>query len=133
MRSFAEWLLAMGVLSGVVWVGTPLVQRLAPLGSSSVVSVQSALPDFPGHVPERAQSVPMLMLEDGAVVRLGMAEAEIRGAVLARWVDGPAISEEGVLDDRSVVPFKAGNTRFWVVLDRTEMGQDRRVTGIYVG
>jgi hypothetical protein len=133
MRSFAEWLLAMGVLSGVVWVGTPLVQRLAPLGSSSVVSVQSALPDFPGHVPERAQSVPMLMLEDGAVVRLGMAEAEIRGAVLARWVDGPAISEEGVLDNRSVVPFKAGNTRFWVVLDRTEMGQDRRVTGIYVG
>ena len=41
MRSVLEWVLALGVLAGAVWVGGPVVQRLAP--SIFAASANSAL------------------------------------------------------------------------------------------
>ena len=132
MRSLAEWVLALGVLAGVVWVGGPVVQRLAPLGSTSVTLVESALPDLPGDVPGDAQSVPLLMLLDGGEVRLGMTEKAFSARPFSRLTAGPVAIEKGVIDDRLVLPFRSGSSRFWVVLDRTEAGQERLVTAIYV-
>ena len=132
MRSLAEWVLALGVLVGAVWVGGPVVQRLAPLGSTSVTLVESALPDLPGDVPDDAQSVPLLMLLDGSEVRLGMSEQAFSGRQFSRLSAGPMAIEKGVIDDRMVLPFRMGHSRFWVVLDRTEAGRERLVTAIYV-
>ena len=132
MRSLAEWVLALGVLAGVVWVGGPVVQRLAPLGSTSVTLVESALPDLPGDVPGDAQSVPLLILLDGGEVRLGMTEKAFSARPFSRLTAGPVAIEKGVIDDRLVLPFRSGSSRFWVVLDRTEAGQERLVTAIYV-
>ena len=84
MRSLAEWVLALGVLAGAVWVGGPVVQRLAPPGSTSVTLVESALPDLPGDVPDDAESVPLLMLLDGGEVRLGMSEAAFSARPFSR-------------------------------------------------
>ena len=132
MRSLAEWVLALGVLVGAVWVGGPVVQRLAPPGSTSVTLVESALPDLPGDVPDNAQSVPLLMLLDGGEVRLGMTEEALRARPFSRMTAGPISIEKGVIDDRMVLPFRSGHSRFWVVLDRTEPGRERLVTAIYV-
>ena len=132
MRSVLEWVLALGVLVGAVWVGGPVVQRLAPPGSTSVTLVESALPDLPGDVPDDAQSVPLLLLLDGSEVRLGMSEQAFHGRPFSRLIAGPVAVEKGVIDDRMVLPFRMGRSRFWVVLDRTEPGRERRVTAIYV-
>jgi hypothetical protein len=132
MRSLAEWVLALGVLAGAIWVGGPVVQRLAPPGSTSVTLVESALPDLPGDVPDDAQSVPLLMLLDGGEVRLGMSEKAFNARPFSRLTAGPVAIEKGVIDDRMVLPFRSGRTRFWVVLDRTEPGRERLVTAIYV-
>jgi len=132
MRSLVEWLLALGVLAGVVWVGAPVVQRLAPPGSSAVTLVESELPDLPGDVPADADGVPLLILLDGAVVRLGMTEKAFRARPFSRLTAGPVAIERGVIDDRMVLPFRSGATRFWVVLDRTEAEHERLVTAIYV-
>jgi hypothetical protein len=51
---------------------------------------------------------------------------------VSRWSVGPATTEPGVIDERLVLPYRADSTRFWVVLDRTEMGKERQVTGIYL-
>jgi hypothetical protein len=132
MRSVAEWLIALGVLGGAAWVGAPLVLQWIPQMSSSVTLVESALPALPVGVPPGAESVPFLMLLDGAEIRLGMAESDLRDSRVSRWSVGPAITEPGVIDERLVLPYRADSTRFWVVLDRTEMGKERQVTGIYL-
>ena len=135
MRSFAEWVVALGVLGGAVWVGGPFVGRWLPLVPSSVTMVESALPGLPSGVPPGAESVPFLMLLDGPEIRLDMAEGELSELMAdgrSRWTAGPAIAEAGVLDQRLILPCRAGRTRFWVVLDRTEVGQERRVTAIYL-
>ena len=132
MRSLAEWVLALGVLLGAVWVGGPVVQRLAPPGSTSVTLVESALPNLPGDVPGDAQSVPLLILLDGGEVRLGMTEKAFSARPFSRLTAGPVAIEKGVIDDRLVLPFRSGSSRFWVVLDRTEAGHERLVTAIYV-
>jgi hypothetical protein len=132
MRSLAEWALALGVLAGAVWMAAPVVQRLAPRGSSSVTLVESPLPDLPGNVPDDAESVPLLMLLDGSVVRVGMTEKTLATGSLPRWASGPGTIERGIIGDRLVRPFRCKNTRFWVVLDRMEAGHERQVTAIYV-
>ncbi len=132
MRSLAEWILALGVLVGAVWMGGSVVQRLAPPGSTTVTLVESVLPNLPGDVPGDAQSVPLLLLLDGSEVRLGLTEKAVRGRPFSRLTAGPVAIEKGVIDDRLVLPFRSGHSRFWVVLDRTEAGRERLVTAIYV-
>jgi hypothetical protein len=132
MRSLLEWILALGVMAAALWMGAPLVQRLAPWRTSSVTLVESALPDLPGDVPDEAQSVPLLVLLDGTTVRLGMPEQAVLTHPLTRLTAGPPQLEPGVIDERMVVPFRSGHSRFWVVLDRTHAGQERSVTAIYV-
>jgi len=132
MRSLVEWIVALGVMAGIVWTGAPVAQRLAPWRTSSVTLVESALPDLPGDVPDEAQSVPLLMLLDGTAVRLGMSERTLLSRKLSRWAAGPPEMEQGVLDQRMVLPFRSGQTRFWVVLDRTHSDRERLVTAIYV-
>lgn len=132
MRSFAEWVVALGVLGGAAWVGVPYVERWLPQMSSTVTLVESALPALPSGVPPGAESVPFLLLLDGTEIRPGMGERELQGSGVARWTAGPAIAEAGVIDQRLILPCRAGGTRFWVVLDRTEAGKERRVTAIYL-
>ena len=132
MRSMAEWVVALGVVGGAAWVGAPLVQRWLPPLSSSVTLVESALPALPDGVPVAAESVPFLVLLDGAEIRRGMAEHELRDSGVARWAAGSATTEPGVIDDRLIFPYRAAGTRFWVVLDRIEAGKPRQVTAIYL-
>lgn len=132
MRSLAEWALALGIMGGVIWLGLPLVRRMAPPASTAVTLVESPLPALPGGVPPGASPVPILMFEDGSSIRVGMPERELRARPLARWMAGPAHTEKGVIGERAVVPFQVAASRFWVVLDRTEPGREREVTAIYV-
>jgi hypothetical protein len=100
--------------------------------SSSVTLVESALPALPAGVPPGAESVPFLMLIDGAEIRLGMAESELKERGVSRWATGRGTAEAGIFDERLILPYRAAGTRFWVVLDRTEVGRERQVTAIYL-
>lgn len=132
MRSVAEWLFALGILGAVAWVGSPLILQWIPQMSSSVTLVESALPALPLGVPPGAASVPFLVLLDGAEIRRGMAEHELRDSGVAQWAAGSATTEPGVIDERLIFPYRAAGTRFWVVLDRIEAGKPRQVTAIYL-
>jgi hypothetical protein len=132
MRSLAEWVLALGVVWAGMWLGWPLVQRLAPPASGTFTLVESALPALPAGVPAGAESVPFLVLETGSMLQRGMAEARLTRPPFSRYGAGAPITEPGVLGPRTILPFRSGASRFWVVLDRTEAGREREVTAIYV-
>jgi hypothetical protein len=132
MRSLAEWVLALGVIWLALWLGLPVVRRLAPVPSGTYALVESTLPGLPSGVPSGAQGFPLLILDGGIEVRLGMTEREVRTRPLARLSIGAPLAEPGVLGERAILPFRSGPSRFWVVLDRTEVGREREVTGIYV-
>jgi hypothetical protein len=132
MRSLAEWVLALGVVWAGLWLGWPLVQRLAPPASGTFTLVESALPALPAGVPAGAQNVPFLVLETGSTLQRGMAEARLTAPSFSRHTAGAPITEPGVLGPRTILPLRSGASRFWVVLDRTEAGREREVTAIYV-
>ncbi len=132
MRSLAEWVIALGVLAGMVRVVVPLVRQWTPLGSATVTLVESSLPSVPPGIPASAQPVPFLILLDGTSVRLGMPESALAAPPFPRLIVAPSVAVAGVFDSRLIRAFQSGSTRFWVVLDRMAPGQDREVTGIYV-
>lgn len=132
MRSLAEWIVALGLFAGVIWLGLPMVRPWIPLPASTVTLVESALPALPEGVPSGAQSVPFLMLENGVAIRLGMPERDIKGRSLARAAAGRPAVEAGVFDQRLILPFRDGRTRFWIVLEKTGPDREREVTAIYV-
>ena len=132
MRSLVEWVVALGVFAGAIWLVLPTLREWAPLPTGTVTLVESTLPALPGGVPTGAQSVPFLMLESGQVIRLGMPEGGVKGHAVARLRAGPPTLEPGVIEERLILPFRDGRSRFWVVLDKTERGREREVTAIYV-
>ena len=132
MRSLVEWVVALGVFTGAIWLVLPALREWAPLPTGTVTLVESSLPALPGGVPAGAESVPLLMLESGQAIRLGMPEAEVKAHALTRLRAGPPTLEPGVIDERLILPFRDGRSRFWVVLDKTEPGRAREVTAIYV-
>jgi hypothetical protein len=132
MRSAAEWLVALALVWLGFWVALPWLRSLAPAPEAAVTLVESALPDLPSGVPLGAESVPVLILDDGLTIRVGMAEQDLRARTFAGLVAAPARAEAGVLGPRTVLPLRSGGSRFWVVLDRTAVGREREVTAIYV-
>ena len=132
MRSLAEWVVALAVFGSVVWLVMPVVRHLAPLPSGMVTLVESQLPGTPGGVPGDAKSVPILMLDNGFELRLGMDEHVLDVQPLMRLTAGTPAAEAGVYDERLVVPFRSGPSRFWIVLERTQPGAGRQITAIYV-
>jgi hypothetical protein len=132
MRSMLEWLLALGVLAAAIWLGVPLLRRWLPGLEDPVTLVESVTPGLPGGVPLGAVSVPLLILPDGATVRIGLSESALEAALPARWLAGPRLTEAGVIGERHVVPYQVDRSRFWVILDQTSPRADRSVTAIYV-
>jgi hypothetical protein len=128
MRSLVEWIVALALFAGAMWVGLPWVRELAPLPTGMVTLVESELPALPGGVPYDAESVPFLMLESGVEIRVGLPERELKSRAMKHRTAGPPTLEPGVIDDR----IQDGRSRFWVVLDKTGPRRDREVTAIYV-
>lgn len=132
MRSLAEWVLALGFVGSVIWLGLPVLHSLAPLPAGMVTLVESPLPALPAGVPTGAESVPFFMLDNGLVVKVGMEEEALRAPEYERYAAGRPLFEPGVLGERAVMPFRAGPSRFWLVLDRTGPERNREVTAIYL-
>jgi hypothetical protein len=132
VRSLIEWLVALGVLAGAIWLVAPVALRWLPVGDTPITLVESATPRLPRGIPDSADSVPFVMLPDGAVVRVGADEKSIRRILPERWRSGDQVTEEGVFGDRHIMGYRIDQSRVWVVLERTSPNTERRITAIYV-
>ena len=71
--SFLEWAVAAVVLAAVAALGSIVAREIRTLDAVTPVIAGDTLPDPPGPagVPSRAVSVPILLLGDGNIVRVG--------------------------------------------------------------
>ena len=132
MRSLIEWLVALGVLPGAIWLVAPVVVQWLPVGDTPITLVESATPRLPRGIPDSADNVPFVMLPDGAVVRVGADEKSVHRILPERWRAGDQVTEKGVFGDRHIVGYRIDQSRVWVVLERTSPDTERRITAIYV-
>jgi hypothetical protein len=125
-----EWALAIVVLAGAVWLGAPWVARWTTRPAAAPTAEIDA--SLPTGVPPGAHSVPLLVLLDGTEVRVGLSEARLKAILSERLSAAPRIVSRGTFGERITRAYLAQGTRFWVVLERPQPGDDVKVTGIYL-
>jgi hypothetical protein len=131
VRSLVEWGLAIAVLAGAIWLGAPWVARWMPRPRAAPAAEVEPAPT-PAGVPAGTHSVPLLVLLDGAEVRVGQPETGLRAILSDRLAAGPRVISRGTFGERVTRAYLAQGTRFWVVLERPQPGDQVRVTGIYL-
>jgi hypothetical protein len=131
VRSLFEWALAIAVLAGAVWLGSPWVTRWLPRPATVPTPEIDEAP-LPAGVPAGARSVPLLVLLDATELRVGVAETALKAILSDRLAAGPRVISRGTFGDRITRAYLVQGTRFWIVLERPQPGDAVRVTGIFL-
>ena len=131
--SILEWLLAAAFIAAAASVASIVVGEFGSVRAvMPVLAGERPLQDSPAGLPPRAVSVPMLLLDGGAEVRLGDRASE----VAARLGNASPVISESI--ERSDVRERV--TRFYdhlgkqfvLVFERTGRNGDQQVAAIYV-
>jgi len=128
-----EWLVAALFLAATLAVGLLLVRefRATPAAVPAPAVGQPTAGGAPS-VPERAVSVPALLLMDGSQIRVGDSADHV-GKILgsASEIGQPTI-ESGPLGERTIRSYDRQGTRFLLVFEPFERKGSPRVAGIYL-
>ena len=129
--SIVEWLLAAAGIIGVLWAAASWVRPYVDpaLDTHTDVFAGEAVPE---GVPSGAVSTPLLVLEDGLEVRVGMSEQELAEAVKHCEPLGQPQVSAGAYGRRTLRAFAHQRTRFYVVSESTEPDGPVRVSGVFV-
>jgi hypothetical protein len=130
--SAVEWVVAALFLTATLAVGSLVLRELRAVAS---VSSPQMAPAFaagaPAGLPERAVSVPLLLLAEGKEVRVGNS-AERVASVLGREAEtGAQRTDRGPLGERITRFYDYSGTRFALVFEAPGGGAPR-VTAIYI-
>lgn len=128
-----EWVVAAAFLAATLAVGLLLVRELrsapaqvpAPVMTEPTAGGASA-------IPERAVSVPALLLADGGQIRIGDSAEHVQQALGAAAESGPPVTETGPLGARTIRTYERSGTRFLLVFEPFERLGPPRVAGIYL-
>jgi hypothetical protein len=128
-----EWVVAAVFLVATLGVALLIVRelRVAPAGARpvSVVAPATALPSV---LPERAVSVPALMLLDGRQIRVGDTLAQVDQAIGGPSGAARQVVDRGALGERVTRFYESQGTSFVVVLEPFERDGALRVAAIYL-
>jgi hypothetical protein len=128
-----EWLVAAVFLVATLGVASLIVRELrtapAAVTSAAVASMPAALP---AAVPERAISVPVLLLIDGRQVKVGDSVSQV-ASVLGRAAEvGRQVVDRGALGERLTRYYEHQGTKFLLVFEPFERRGELRVAAIYL-
>jgi hypothetical protein len=128
-----EWLVAAVFLIATLGVASLIVRELrttpAAVTQAGAVAMPAALP---AAVPERAISVPVLLLLDGRQVRVGDTVEEV-ATVLGRAAEvGRQVVDRGALGERLTRYYEHQGTKFLLVFEPFERRGALRVAAIYL-
>ncbi len=128
-----EWLVAALFLAATLAVGLLLVRefRSAPAPAPAPSLAEPTAGTGP-TVPERAVSVPALLLMDGAQVRIGDSAEQIRQVLGTSSEVGAPVTEPAPLGPRTIRTYERQGTRFLLVFEPFERKGAPRVAGIYL-
>lgn len=133
VRAIAEWVVAAGILAAVVGGGTVALREFRTVAAVMPVSAREAAAQVPtAGVPDRAVSVPVLLLANDVEVRVGDAAADVMKRLGSARELQPATAERGPRGVRETRVFTAAGTRFVLVLESFEDDSAMRVAAIYL-
>ena len=132
--SFLEWGVAAVVVTAVAALGSIVAREVRTLDAVTPVIAGDALPEppVPAGVPSRAVSVPMLLLGDGNIIRVGerleAVAARLAGALELR----PQSVERAPNGERFTRFFEYAGARFVLVFEPFEEKGEPRIAAIYL-
>jgi hypothetical protein len=134
--SAVEWIVAAVFLLATLAVASLVLRELRAAASatppSSMSATVAAAAALPAHIPEKAVSVPLLILAPEKEIRVGDSAAHI-AAVLGREAEtGVQQSDIGPLGERTTRFYDFSGTRFALVYESAEKGGSPKVTAIYL-
>lgn len=132
--SAVEWVVAAVFLLATLAVGSLVLRELRAAASATPVlpSASVAAAALPAHIPEKAVSVPLLILAPEKEIRVGDSAARV-AAVLGREAEtGVQQSDIGPLGERTTRFYDFSGTRFALVYESAEKGGSHKVTAIYL-
>jgi hypothetical protein len=132
-RAVAEWFAAAGILVGLLLVVSTIVRDAGAVSPIMPVSAREAtLPAPTASIPERAISVPLLLLPDGIVIHVGDADRDVRMQLGATFDVSPIAIERGIRGERQTRILEYRNVRFALVVEPFEQDMQPRVAAIYL-
>ena len=133
--SAVEWVVAALFLLATLAVGSLVLRELRAAASATPAATMSATVTaaaLPAHIPEKAVSVPLLILAPEKEIRVGDTAARV-AAVLGREAEtGVQQSDIGPSGERTTRFYDFSGTRFALVYESAEKGGSHKVTAIYL-
>jgi len=133
--SAVEWIVAAVFLLATLAVGSLVLRELRAAASVTPPTAMSASVSaaaLPAHIPEKAVSVPLLILAPEKEIRVGDTAARV-AAVLGREAEtGVQQSDIGPSGERTTRFYDFSGTRFALVYESAEKGGSHKVTAIYL-
>jgi len=133
VMSLLEWLVAAAGMVAVLAIGSVLLRDLRTVSAvMPVIAHEEALPDPPSTVPARSVAVPVLLLADGAELRVGDTE-DVLATRLRRDAEvAPPTIDRTPAGDRVTRFYAQNGQRFAVVLQPFAGDGQVRVAAIYL-
>jgi hypothetical protein len=133
--SAVEWIVAAVFLLATLAVASLVLRELRAAASATPaapLSAAVAAAALPAHIPEKAVSVPLLILAPEKEIRVGDTAARV-AAVLGREAEtGVQQSDIGPLGERTTRFYDFSGTRFALVYESPEKVGSHKVTAIYL-
>ena len=133
VRAIVEWIAAAGILSGVIAGGSLAVREFRTVTAVMPVIAREAVAQVPtAAVPERAVSVPVLLLSEDIEVRVGDAATAVLAKLSRARQRMPASAERGPNGIRETHLLELAGTRFVLVVEPFAEDPEPRVAAIYL-
>ena len=133
--SAVEWVVAAVFLLATLAVASLVLRELRAAASATppaAISASVSAAALPAHIPEKAVSVPLLILAPEKEIRVGDTAARV-AAVLGREAEtGVQQSDVGPSGERTTRFYDFSGTRFALVYESAERGGSHKVTAIYL-
>ena len=127
-----EWVLAATVIFGVLVAGSIVIREARTVRPvMPVIASEAPADDASTYLPERAVSVPMLLLGSGTTLRITDRESEVTRVLGAATRAGADMIErvDGVERVRRAYDYLG--TRFVLVFQAARPGDERELAAIY--
>jgi hypothetical protein len=132
--SAVEWVVAAAFLVATLAVGSLVLRELRAAASSGPeLGVPAATASaLPAGLPEKAISVPLLILSEEKEIRIGDSQARV-ATILGREAEtGVQQSDIGPAGERTTRFYDFAGTHFALVFEASGRNPDPRVTAIYL-
>ena len=133
VSSLLEWVAAFACIVAVLAIGSVLVRDLRAVSAvTPVIAHEEGVPDPPATVPARSVSVPVLLLSEGAELRVGDTATELTTRLGSGAEVAPPTIDRTPSGDRVTRFYARGGQRFAVVLQPLAGDGQVRIAAIYV-